>query len=190
MEKIEEQIQKMLRNKIIAAGKDVVENFIGMELSPNTTKAEMEDLFDQTYVQMPNDILYSFAKQYLFPIHSKITKQILAFGHIQGYVLELEDGEEVGLPRFDLMDCIKNGSFEVENAIVVEDSIDGIRWNSLRGKECSLKELPIVCVDLGDPLVFPRCHRRLYWLSHRRCGACCPAYMEAIRNGSEKFSGR
>lgn len=190
MKKIEEELQKMLRNKIIAAGKDVVENFIGMELSPNTTKAGMEDLFDQAYVQMPDDILGSFAKQYLFPIHAKITKQILAFGHIQGYVLELEDGEEVGLPRFDLIDCIKNGSLEVENAIVVEDSIDGIRWKSLRGKECILKELPVVRVDLDDPLVFPRCHRHLYWLPQRRCGACCPACMGAVRNGSKTFPER
>lgn len=57
--------EKMLRNAIFAKGSAAVEDFVGMQLRPGITQAEMEDLFEQAYEQMPIDILAAFERKYL-----------------------------------------------------------------------------------------------------------------------------
>ena len=59
--------QGLLKKKIFEAGKEAVEDFVGMQLSPDTDQAAAEDLFNQAYMQMPDDILESFEKKYLVP---------------------------------------------------------------------------------------------------------------------------
>lgn len=139
--------QGLLKKKIFEAGKEAVEDFVGMQLSPDTDQAAAEDLFNQAYMQMPDDILESFEKKYLVPLKATIVKRALCLQHVEGYVLQFEDGTELSVEMWTLVDRVNDNFFQLENAKVCKNSYG---WYGLRGKGCSLSKLPGVTIEPED----------------------------------------
>lgn len=168
--------QKMLRDAIFAKGISAVESFAGMEIRPGATQEEMNDLFAQAYAQMPEDVLTNYEAQYLGPVQAKITHRILLQGHIQGYVLECQDGTSIRARMEDIVSFVKSGILKLENATVARNSFG---WDGLRGKKCSLAKLPAVTLDWDEPMGYHASHTWCIGCHNRGAEPICSACMAA-----------
>lgn len=181
--------EKMLRNAIFAKGSAAVEDFVGMRLRPGITQAEMEDLFEQSYEQMPIDILAAFERKYLVtaPIDAKIVKRVLLQGHIRGYVLETASGDQFQAEMDEIVSAAKNGTLVLENATVARNSFG---WDGLRGKKCSLAKLPAVSIDLDSDEGYCMSHMECIGCPNRGVKPICPECIAAGDNRVKTASRR
>lgn len=168
--------QKMLRDAIFAKGVSAVASFVGMEIRPGATQEEMNDLFAQAYAQMPEDILANYEAQYLDTVQAKITHRILLQGHIQGYVLECQDGTSFRARMQDIVFFMKSGMLTLENATVARNHFG---WDGLRGKKCSLAKLPAVTLDWNEPMGYHASHTWCIKCHNRGAESICSACMAA-----------
>lgn len=181
--------EKMLKNAIFAKGPAAVEDFIGMQLRPGITQAEMEDLFKQSYEQMPLDILAAFEHKYLAtaPIDAKIVGRVLLQGHIRGYVLETASGDQFQAEMDEIVSAAKNGTLVLENATVVPTRFG---WDGLRGKKCSLSKLPAVSIDLDSDEGYCMTNLECIGCPNRGVKPICPECIAAGDNRGKTASRR
>ncbi len=170
--------EKMLKDAIFAKGSAAVGDFVGMQLRTGITQAEMEDLFEQAYEQMPLDILAAFERKYLVtaPIDAKIVGRVLLQGHIRGYVLETASGDQFQAEMDEIVSAAKNGTLVLENATVARNSFG---WDGLRGKKCSLSKLPTVSIDLDSDDGYCMSHMECIDCPNRGVKPICPEYIAA-----------
>lgn len=168
--------QKALRDAIFAKGISAVESFVGIQIRPGATQEEIDDLFAQTYAQMPEDILTNYEAQYLDPVQAEITHRILLQGHIQGYVLECQDGTSIRASMQDIVSFVKSGLLKLENATVARNNFG---WDGLRGKKCSLTKLPAVTLGWDEPMGYHASHTWCIGCHNRGAEPICSACMAA-----------